>query len=229
MFFSQPLTRLLNPVTTRGNLEVIITFKKQRELWNIIKSFFWNFVFSGSNFLGNTGKLYLLYGLYDSSAQDNISAFWLKRTVLSKEIITKPVSPLITRPVLFFLSRCISVIRLILIFCLIFFVERRNSMGLTDDEIVNVSNTRHLRSCNYCLTAMPSPLKRKTFCKKNDFQSDFWGSCFVTLHSFSLLRDSKKRISFYLYPRSSAHGFAVSDWPVNAATHFTRPASRPNF
>ena len=39
--------------------------------------------------------------------------------------------------------------RLTLIFSLIFFVERRNSMGLTDDEIVNVSKTKHLR-CSYC-------------------------------------------------------------------------------
>ena len=39
----------------------------------------------------------------------------------------------------------ISVMRLISSFSLIFFVERRNSMGLTDDEIVNVSKTRRLR------------------------------------------------------------------------------------
>ena len=51
--------------------------------------------------------------------------------------------------------------RLTSIFSLIFFVERRNSMGLTDDEIVNVSKTKHLRCSYCCLTTIQSHVPKE--------------------------------------------------------------------
>ena len=68
-----------------------------------------------------------------------------------------------------------------------FFVERRNSMGLTDDEIVNVS-------CYYCPSIIPMCVPKE----KNSAVRKMVSSFFATMHSGSLLKDSKKRPHFIL-------------------------------
>ena len=44
---------------------------------------------------------------------------------------------------------------------LFFFVGKPDRADLTDDNIVNVSKTKHLRCCYYCLTVIPSHVPKE--------------------------------------------------------------------
>ena len=79
-------------------------------------------------------------------------------------------------------------------------------MGLTDDEIVNVS-------CYYCLTIIPIGVHKE----KNSAARKLVSSYFATVHSVSLLKNSKKGplVIFALALRHVAF----------AATYFKLPAS----